>query len=139
MGSCALLSRKGGITAIGSAALICLWSDAPLLPARLVPGPSCLGHASADEIALLAIHRGVLMSRVAILAFNRAVSRPGSAAATAIVALRPAGASLLALPVAGRTPSCIDCRAIAIIVAGVLLASHRPDRAEPLRGQRRMP
>jgi drug/metabolite transporter (DMT)-like permease len=134
-----LLFRKSGLTPIESAALICFWSAALFLPAYLLLGLSRLSHAPAAEIALQAVYQGVLMSGVAIFTFNRAVSLLGSAAATAIIALVPAVASLLAIPVLGETPSGVECFAIAIIVAGVLLASRRPGTADPLPVRERAP
>lgn len=132
-----LLFRKSGLTPIESAALICFWSATLFLPAYLLLGLSRLSHASAAEIALQSIYQGVLMSGVAIFTFNRAVSLLGSAAATAIIALVPAVASLLAIPVLGEMPSGAECVAIAIIVSGVLLASRRPDIAKPSQIPRR--
>ncbi|RYE28191.1 MAG: DMT family transporter [Hyphomicrobiales bacterium] len=69
--------------------------------------------------------------RVAIFTFNRAVSLLGSSAATAIIALIPAIASLLAIPILGEQPSPAEGMAIAVIVAGVLLAARRPGPTEP--------
>ena len=111
--------------------LICFWSAALFLPVYLFFGLSRLNHASANEIALQVIYQGVLMSGVAIITFNRVVSLLGSSAATAIIALVPAVASLLAVPILGETPSGIECAAIVIIVVGVLLASRRPGTANP--------
>lgn len=126
-----LLFRRSGLTPIQSAALICLWSAALFLPAYLFLGLSRFSLASPGEIALQAIYQGVLMSGVALITYNRAVSLLGSAAATAIIALLPAVASILAIPVLGETPSPAECVSIVIIVLGVLLASrpmppHRP-------------
>ncbi|KZD09723.1 DMT family transporter [Oceanibaculum pacificum] len=134
-----LLFRKSGLTPIESAALICFWSATIFLPAYLLLGLSRLSQASASEIALQSVYQGVLMSGVAIFTFNRAVSLLGSSAATAIIALLPAVASLLAVPVLGEIPSGVECAAIAIIVVGVLLASRRPasDIANPPQAQRR--
>lgn len=68
------------------------------------------------------------MGGAAIFTFNRAVSLLGSSAATAIIALIPAIASLLAIPILGETPSPAEGAAIVVIVAGVLLAAaRRPD------------
>ncbi|WGF87838.1 DMT family transporter [Marinivivus vitaminiproducens] len=125
-----LLFRKSGLAPIESAALICVWSAALFLPAYVLLGLSRISHASAAEIALQALYQGVLMSGVAIFTFNRAVSLLGSSAATAIIALIPAVASLLAVPVLGEVPSAMEGAAIAVIVAGVLLASRRPGMAE---------
>jgi drug/metabolite transporter (DMT)-like permease len=121
-----LLFRKSSLTSLESAALICFWSAVIFLPAYLLFGLGRFSHASAGEVALQAVYQGVLMSGVAIFTFNRAVSLLGSTAATAIIALLPAVASILAIPVLGETPSLPEWAAIAAIVIGVLLASGRP-------------
>src|ERR687892_63179 len=118
-----LLFRRSGLTPIEAAALICIWSALLFIPAYLLLGLSRLGPASTGEIALQAGYQGVLMSGVAIVAFNRAVSLLGAAAATAIIALMPAVASILAIPVLGEAPTPIESIATAIIVIGVLLAA----------------
>jgi drug/metabolite transporter (DMT)-like permease len=118
-----LLFRRSGLTPIQAAALICVWSAVLFLPAYLFLGLSRLSLASPGEIALQAVYQGVLMSCVALVSFNRAVSILGSVAATVIIALLPAVAALLAIPVLGETPSPSECASIAIIVLGVLLVS----------------
>lgn len=128
-----LLFRTSGLTPIESAALICFWSAVLFLPAYLFLGLSRFGQAPASEIALQIVYQGVLMSGVAIFTFNRAVSLLGSAAATAIIALIPAVASVLAIPVLGEIPTLVEWAAIAIIVAGVLLASRRPGPADQIQ------
>ncbi len=120
-----LLFRRSGLAPIESAALICLWSAMLFLPIYGLGGLSRLGHAGAGEIALQVVYQGVLMSGVAIFTFNRAVSLLGSSAATAIIALIPAIASLLAIPILGEIPSPAEGAAITVIVAGVLLAAVR--------------
>jgi drug/metabolite transporter (DMT)-like permease len=70
------------------------------------------------------------MSCVAIVTFNRAVSLLGSAAATAMIALPPAVASLVAIPVLGEVPTSVESVALAVIASGVLLAA-RPAGAQP--------
>lgn len=119
-----LLFRRSALTAMQSAALICLWSAATFLPVYVLLGLSRFGHASAGEIALQALYQGVLMSGVALVSFNRAVSLLGPAAATAIIALLPAVASLLAIPVLHEIPTPPQGIAIAAIVLGVLLAAR---------------
>ena len=119
-----LLFRRSGLTPIQSAALICLWSAALFLPAYLFLGLSRFSLASPGEIALQAVYQGVLMSGVALITYNRAVSLLGSAAATAVIALLPAVASVLAIPALGETPSPAEGMSIVVIVLGVLLASR---------------
>jgi drug/metabolite transporter (DMT)-like permease len=126
-----LLFRRSGLAPIESAALICFWSAVLFLPVYGLGGLSRLDHAGAGEIALQAVYQGVLMSGVAIFTFNRAVSLLGSSAATAIIALIPAIASLLAIPILGEHPTPTEGVAIAVIVAGVLLAARRPSPPEP--------
>jgi drug/metabolite transporter (DMT)-like permease len=85
-----------------------------------------------------AVYQGVLMSGVAIFTFNRTVALLGSSAATAIIALLPAVASLIAIPVLGERPAPIERVAIAIIIGGVLLATRRPSKPEATGPERRV-
>lgn len=119
-----LLFRRSGLTPVQSAALVCLWSIALYLPVYLFLGLSRFSLASSGEIALQALYQGVLMSGVALITYNRAVSLLGSSAATAVIALLPAVASVLAIPVLGETPSLAEALSIVVIVLGVLLASR---------------
>lgn len=121
----AVLFRRSRLTPIQVASLICIWSAALLLPVYLLLGLSRLGHASMNEIALQVAYQGVLMGGVVIVTFNRAISVLGASAATAIVALVPATASTLALPILRETPLPAECAAIVVFVIGVLLASSR--------------
>lgn len=127
-----LLFRRSGLSGLQAAALICIWSGGLYLPAYLGLGLSHFGRASGGEIALQTIYQGVLMSGVALIAFNRAVSALGAAAATAVIALLPAVAALLAIPVLGETPSTAQGLSIAAIALGVLLAA-RPAPTLPIK------
>lgn len=120
--------RKSGLTAIQSAAVICVWSSAIFVPAYLLLGLSHFRFASASEIAFQIAYQGILMSGVAIVTFNRSVEQLGAAAATSIIALLPAVASGLAIPVLGEIPTAAEAAAILVIVAGALL-SARPASA----------
>ena len=134
-----LLFRRSGLTPIQSAALICIWSTALYLPAYLFLGLGRFSVASAGEIALQALYQGVLMSGVALITYNRAVSLLGSSAATAVIALLPAVASILAIPILGETPSPAEGLSVVVIVLGALLAS-RPapaSQASPRRASTR--
>ncbi|MFM0395070.1 DMT family transporter [Paraburkholderia phytofirmans] len=119
-----LLFRRSGLTPVQSAAMICVWSAALNLPAYLLLGLNRFSLASRGEIALQVCYQGVLMSGVALITYNRAVSLLGSSAATAVIALLPAVASILAIPVLGEIPSQAEGMSIAVIVLGVLLASR---------------
>jgi drug/metabolite transporter (DMT)-like permease len=118
-----LLFRRSELKPIQAAVLICIWSAVIYLPVCPVLHLSRFDQASPAEIVLQAGYQGVLTSGVAIATHNRAVSLLGSAAATAIIALVPAAASIHAVPVLGETPSVTGGIALAIIVLGVVLAS----------------
>ncbi|WP_237182830.1 DMT family transporter [Roseomonas marmotae] len=119
-----LLFRRGGLTPLQSAALICAWSAILFLPAYLLLGLGRLAQAPPAEIAIQAVYQGALMSGVALIAFNRSVSLLGPGAATAMIALVPAAASLLAIPALGEWPSPTEALAIGGIVLGLLLAAR---------------
>ncbi|WP_051511648.1 DMT family transporter [Skermanella stibiiresistens] len=121
-----IIFRRSGVTPIQAAALICVWSAVTFLPFYVLLGLSRFGVASLGEIALQALYQGVLMSGVAIVTFNRSVALLGSGAASAIIALVPCVATLLAIPILGEVPTALEGAAIAVIVAGVLLASKPP-------------
>ena len=132
-----LLFRRSGLTPIQSAALICIWSALFFLPVYLQLGLSHFGLASMSEIVLQAAYQGMLMSGVAIVTFNRSVALLGAGAATAIIALLPAVASILAIPVLGEVPTPAESAAIAAIAIGVLFAARTgpslAPRATPTR------
>lgn len=119
-----LLFRRSNLTPAQSAALICFWSTALFLPIYILGGLSRLALAPPEEIVLQAVYQGLLMSGVAIVAFNRSVALLGPSAATAIIALIPAAASLAAIPVLGEEPTRGESIAIVGVVVGVLLAAR---------------
>jgi drug/metabolite transporter (DMT)-like permease len=122
-----LLFRRSGLAPIQSAAMICIWSALFFLPAYIQLGLSHLGLASMREILFQATYQGLLMSGVAIVAFNRSVALLGAGAASAMIALLPATASILAIPVLGEVPMPAESAAILVIAVGVLLvANPRP-------------
>ncbi len=119
-----LLFRRSALPPVQSAALICFWSAIIFLPIYFFGGLSRLALASPSEIGLQAVYQGLLMSGVAIVSFNRSVSLLGPTAATAIIALIPAAASLAAVPILGELPSLWESVALAVVVGGALLAAR---------------
>lgn len=128
-----LLFRRSALTPLQSAALICIWSALLFVPAYWWFGLSRLHLASTREILLQGFYQGVLMSGVAVVTFNRAVSLLGPIAATAVIAMIPATASLLAIPVLAETPTPAQAAAISLVVGGVLLAARPVPPATPQR------
>ncbi len=118
--------RGSALSAVQAAALICTWSALLFLPVYLLSGASRLSLASPSELVVQILYQGVAMSCLAVVSFNRAVALLGPSAAAAIIALLPAVASLVAIPVLGEIPAPAQWAAIAAIGIGVLLAARRP-------------
>lgn len=114
---------RAGVTSLQAAALICFWSAILYLPLYLGLRLSNLTHASEGELVFQSIYQGIMMSVVALFAFNRAVVLLGPRAAAVIIALVPVTATLLAIPVLGEWPSWPSAAAICIIGLGVGLAA----------------
>lgn len=115
--------RRTGLTSLQAAALICFWSAILYLPLYFGIGLSNLTHASGGESLFQSIYQGIMMSVVAIFAFNRAVVLLGPRAAAAIVALVPVAATLFAIPVLGEWPSWPSGAGICVIALGVVMAA----------------
>ena len=129
-----IVFRRSGLSAMQAAALICTWSAILFLPIYLFFGLSRLELASPSELVFQVIYQGLFMSCLAAVAFNRAVALLGPSAATAIIALLPVVASLLAIPVLGEIPLPAEWVAIIVIGMGVCLAARGPSvRSASLR------
>lgn len=125
---------RSGLDPLQAAAMVCLWSAALFLPPYVLSGVSRLQDAPIGELTFQAFYQGVLMSGVAIYAFNRAVTLLGPIAAAAITALIPVMATLIAVAVLGETPPLLGWIAIAAVAIGVALAASpaRAPRPAPL-------
>ncbi len=121
--------RRSGLTPLQSAAAICLWSSALYLPFYLGLGLSRLGEIGLAELAVQAFYQGILMSCVAVVSFNRAVTLLGPVAAAPIIALIPVSATLIAIPALGEVPTTGASLAIAVIALGVIFAARPTPQA----------
>src|SRR3546814_13245263 len=81
--------RSSRLSALQSAALICFWSAVIFIPVYVGWNLSRLSQASSREIVFQFVYQGVLMSGVALFAYNRAVAVLGAGAAAAMRALVP--------------------------------------------------
>ncbi|WP_293859308.1 DMT family transporter [uncultured Alsobacter sp.] len=118
-----LVFRRSRLNGIEAAAFICVWSAVLYLPPYVFLGASHLGEASAGELALQVVYQGILVSTVAVITFNRAVAQLGAPVSSAIMALVPVVATLLAIVVLGEVPSLPEGAAIVTVALGVVLAS----------------
>jgi drug/metabolite transporter (DMT)-like permease len=124
--------RRSGLTPLQASALICFWSALLYLPPYLLFGLSHLDDASVQELMFHVVYQGVLMSVIAVVAFNRAVTLLGADAGTAIIALLPVIVAALAVPVLGEIPSRISAMAIGAVAVGVLLAARPAPSRRPI-------
>jgi drug/metabolite transporter (DMT)-like permease len=132
--------RRSGLTPLQAAALVCFWSALFYLPPYLLFGLSHLGNASLQELTFQVVYQGFLMSVVAVVAFNRAVTLLGAGTAAAIIALLPVIVAALAVPVLGEIPSRGGTVAVGAIAGGVLLAtrpapSQKRSQTNPTTGE----
>ena len=116
--------RGSGLSPLQATALICFWSAIVFVPVYAASGLSNLGHASAGELLFQSVYQGLLMSVVAVFAFNRAVASLGTKAAAAVIALIPVAVAVFAIPVLDEFPSLFSSVAITVIAAGVMLAAR---------------
>jgi drug/metabolite transporter (DMT)-like permease len=75
------------------------------------------------DILVQALYQGVLTAAVSIALYGRAISLLGASAAGAFVALGPAIAAVISIPVLGEMPSSAEWLAIIGVSLGVSLAS----------------
>jgi drug/metabolite transporter (DMT)-like permease len=115
--------RGSGLSPLQATALICFWSAVVYVPVYAASGLSHLAGASAAELLFQSVYQGLLMSVVAVFAFNRAVAALGPNAAAAVIALVPVTVTVFAIPFLGEFPSAASSVIITAIAAGVMLAA----------------
>jgi drug/metabolite transporter (DMT)-like permease len=115
--------RRSRLSAVDATALICVSSLLTYIPLYLLSGVSRLAQAPAAEVAIQAVYQGVMVSVVALIAFNRSLALIGRRT-PAFTALVPVIATLLAIPVLGEVPDPLHVGAILAIGAGVLLTTR---------------
>ncbi|KMO17850.1 DMT family transporter [Methylobacterium platani] len=115
--------RRSRLAALEATALICVASLVTYIPVYLASGLSRILEAPPAEVAIQALYQGVLVSVVALVAFNRSLALIGRRT-PAFTALVPVIATLLAIPVLGEVPDPLHVGAILAIGAGVLLTTR---------------
>ncbi len=97
-------------------------SAAGLAPFWAFSELSSMGAAHPADVVFQAVFQGVFSGLVSLFAFGKALRLIGSNATT-LSALTPGVAALLAIPVLGQVPHLIDCLALVLVVAGLVLGS----------------
>jgi drug/metabolite transporter (DMT)-like permease len=107
-------------------ALVAVGSAVIYLPAYFVWHDIHLLQLPIAELALQTIYQGILVTVVSLLLYGRAIAVLGAPAGAAFGALVPVLSALIAIPLLGDWPDHADWLAIALISAGVYLASGGP-------------
>lgn len=121
-----LVTRQARIAPLHAAALVAVGSSVIYLPVYFVWHGAGLARLPLPDLAIQAVFQGVLVTVVSLVLYGRAIATLGAPGAAAFGALVPALSALFAIPVLGEWPSDPDWLAIALVSAGVYLASGGP-------------
>jgi drug/metabolite transporter (DMT)-like permease len=114
-----------------AAALVSTGSATIYLPIYLACAGTRLAEVPLADLALQAIFQGFLVTIVSLVLFARAVALIGASGGAAFGALVPGLSALFAIVLIGEWPRQTDWLGIALISAGVYLASGGPLRLGP--------
>ena len=118
-----VVMRQANLEPLHAAALVSTGSLVIYLPIYLTLYGTRLSQLPLAEFIGQAIFQGVLVTIVSLLVYGRAVAILGASGGAAFGSLVPALSALFAIPLLGEWPNEIDWVAIALISAGVYLAS----------------
>ena len=118
--------RRARLDGLHAAAISAGGSALLYLPPYALLAGADLFDAQPDAIALQAVVQGILTAVVSYVDYGRAVALLGASSGAAFAASAPAMTALLAIPILGEWPAGIDWIAIAVISAGVYVASGGP-------------
>jgi drug/metabolite transporter (DMT)-like permease len=125
--------RRAHVDGLHAAAIAAVLSLLIYLPFYLAFFENGLFSVPWADLVFQALYQGVLTAAVSLALYGHAIRLLGASNAAAFVALGPTMAALIAIPVLGEWPTSVAWVAIAIIAAGVYLAS-----GGPLAGRRRL-
>lgn len=123
--------RTWGVNAIQGAAIVSLYSALIVIPWYLWSAPAPMWRATPFELAWQVLWQGVLIGCVAFVALNHAISRLGAERSSAMVALVPVLAAVLAFIFLGEVPSATEVAAFVAISAGVSIGASRSYSGSP--------
>ena len=123
--------RTWGVSAVQGAAIVSLYSALIVVPWYLWSAPVPMWRVAPVELAWQVLWQGVLIGCVAFIALNHAISRLGAERSSALVALVPVLAALLAFIFLGEVPSAAEIAAFAVISAGVSIGASRAYAGNP--------
>ncbi|SLN38962.1 EamA-like transporter family protein [Roseovarius litorisediminis] len=102
-------------------------STAVLVPFWAQPELSRLTSAHVADVAFQAVFQGVISGLIALFAFGQALRLAG-AQVTAVSALTPGVATILAIPVLGQIPDRADILVLVVVVAGLVIGTSKTSK-----------
>ena len=118
--------RRSCLDGLHAAAIAAVVSLIFYLPVYLIFVGGRLLDAPLADVALQAFYQGILTAVVSLTLYGRAVSMLGASGGAALIALGPALAALIAIPVLGEWPMPVEWFGIVAITSGVYAASGGP-------------
>ena len=115
---------RSGLTGFEAAAMVSVYSMIAYLPVYFLFGDRRIASAPWAEVAQQGLYQGVLMAFLSFLLLNAGIARLGASRASAMIALVPALALLLAIPLLGEWPSPNEALSALLVSAGVYLAAY---------------
>jgi drug/metabolite transporter (DMT)-like permease len=121
-----VVMRRAKLDPLHAAALVSTGSLVAYLPVYLALHGARLALLPLADIALQALFQGVFVTILSLLLYGHAVTLLGASRGSAFLALVPGLSTLFAIPLLGEWPGAADWLGIALISAGVYLASGGP-------------
>ena len=118
--------RRAQVDGLHAAAIGAVCSLLIYLPCYLAFLENGLFSVPLGDLVFQALYQGVLTAAISLALYGHAIRLLGASNAAAFVALGPTMAALMAIPALGEWPTSVTWVAIAIITAGVYLASGCP-------------
>ncbi len=115
--------RHVGVSAIEMAALVSFWSTLAMLPFGIPPLVEAFNKGAQNEILVQAAIQGLGSGLIALILYNIGIARLGASRAAAFVALVPALATVIAIPLLKEIPDLASIVGVVTTGLGVLLAS----------------
>lgn len=116
-----LVVRRGRIPALMATAIVAIGSAVLYAPVYLVALPKQIGSAPAGDILLQAVFQGVLVSVVAIYAFNRSAELLGPIAGASLPALIPVVTLGLGVVLLDETAGAASLASAVSVAVGLVL------------------
>ena len=121
-----VLQKRWAIAPLAATAVVSVLSPAANVPTYLVlHGPAAVLALPAWTLAQQVLIHGVLSGIVAVFAFGRAVELLGPPRAAALLALVPAVAILVGIPITGEWPARVQLAGLVTVTLGLLISQLR--------------